>query len=667
MTSTTLSFKSNFFPVFKKTVKQGLLNIIAVPVLAVISSVFAVMITFQTNYTPGTVTGEYDISFGALILVAVMTVICGFSSLSLAPKMFKETYKKQSCDMYFSLPVKRKDYYISAYLLGALLNVVGLALASVIYIAVMYLLSNKYIQFTIEASSFVIVATGILLALLAIYSAFVMCAVTAGRKIHYLLLALICLLCTSSSITGILSNLNTIWGLSVSTMPAISIDPVNNAICSLLFESTADIISVYIISLIEIVGMFTAGLLIFKNRKAEVAEVTITGKVIPYVLLADLGIAAYFYFSDTGIVFSLISGIVCVVLVTMAFSGIFYRKVFTKKTGITAIAICLAGTVFVSSVYFPDYTGYVKNIPEAEEVESIEISNIYNSSVYLSPVLNFISEYSYSSGAIDTLTVTDKDAIADTIALHNKLVDDEVIKESEVFSSNYSLLTMILNDEYYSLYEYADTYDCRITYTLKSGKTLSRTYSVVSNLVADEYAELMKNDEILNQLRAFAASEEDFLYATVDTSDYNYSSYDYDYETDYYDYYDQLLTFDSYENFKSTYMSELKDLNTADFTDLFYTLNDYEGLYYYDYSDDYSDYYYVDQVYLTLYTIDENASDSVKNQLRSLSVSELQKLVDSYDFDSDLYNAVICSSLDIKSTQTKSIDILKDNGIIFPE
>ena len=472
MTSTTLSFKSNFAPAFKKTFKQGLLNFISELVLAVLVSVIAIMITFSNYVDQYYVRGEVDITFGAMSVLGIMTVICGFSSLSLAPKMFKEIYKKQSCDMYFSLPIKRRDYYTSAYLLGVIVNVTGLVLSCALYAGIMPAFSNKNVQFTMDLGAFMPVFIAVLMALLAIYSAFVMCAVTAGKKIQYFLLALICLFCTSSALTGVLSNLNQIWGLSVDGFAVMAFDPMNNAINAVFAEGMDKMAALYIVSAIEIVGMFFAGLIIFEKRKAEVAEVTLTGKIIPYILLVDLAVAAYMYFSGTGAVSSIILGIICAVLIAMAFSGIFYKKVFTKKTGITVGAVCLACTVFISCVYFPGHSSYVKKVPDASQVESIEISNVSVNSINLSVLTNLLSEYDLDTDVYSTITVTGEKAIADTIALHQKLVDDNVIEKSQSYT-NYNLLTMLMNSSVYD--DYYGTYDVRLTYHLKSGKTLSRT------------------------------------------------------------------------------------------------------------------------------------------------------------------------------------------------
>lgn len=650
MTSTTLSFKSNFSGAFMKTFKQRLVDMIILLAAAVIIPIGAVIITLNNNLlrTGYSSYGKSDITSGTTTIIILMAFVCGFYSLSIAPKMFKEIYKKQSCDLYFSLPIKREVYFCANYLYGLLNNIVAFVIAPIIYISVMPLLSTSKLQFVFDWHSLVPEMIAILLAVLVCYSMFVMCAVTAGKRFHYLVLSIILMLCTSGAISGIIVNLNSIWGLWVKSYIPMSIYPVQNAMNSLFTEN---ILWLSLISVIEIIASFFAGLVVFKKRSAEVAEVTLTGKVIPYVILSVLLTGAYFYFSGIGIaILSVACGIFATVLLTMAFTGIFYKKVFTKKTGITAIAVCVVCSLFIVAVYVPDYNAYVKSVPDADDVESVTISGFEGKNVYLSSVLNILNTsdilmYEYSDG----IRIEQSENIEKAISFHQRLIDDDVIKESRSIVDS-TLINML----FFGYDEPLQTYDCRLEYKLKSGKTLSRVYSVNSKLIYNEYIALMQNEEVLRQLTAFGISNEDFLYAVVDTS----------FSTDEYEYYEELynqsLAVEDYQELCDIYISDLLKSGGGNFIRATNTL----GINYY--SNNYSDVTSTPSAYVTIKYIRPDAPNEIRQKLKSMSPAELERGWVMWDFsEGSLFEYVDFECFEIFHINVNTMNYLVDKGIEF--
>ncbi len=683
MTSTTLKSKSSSFaPALKKTFKNGLGNIIAISILSIAVGVLAVTSCIFNNAYGVSSKTTYDFSTDAIIIFLVMAVVCMLFGIFAAGKLFKEAYKKQSCDLYFALPIRREDYYFSAYIYTAVLNLIGMLVPTLIFICTMSLMSTKAVTFTMVWEGFFGQVIPVMLAVFAYMSAFIMCAVTAGRRIHYTLLVLVCLFAPSAILSGVIGCINSIWGMSVDTIIPFCIDPFTSAFYN-VFAADKDIqLPMCLISSAEIIGMFFAGLIVFKKRKAEVAEVSLAGKILPYVFLALTALAGFMRYAGYTPIIAIAAGCIFAVLLTMAFSGIFYKKVFTKNTGITVGAVCLAGVILVGAFNFPSYSSYVKNIPESSEVESIEISNLSFSTVYLSFLTNILNEFDVEADIYSGFEVKSEKGIADTIALHQKLVDDDVIKESKSFSKT-PLMTMLFDGSFWES-DYEETYDVRLTYNLKSGGNLTRTYSVSSKYIINEYYELMKNEEILSQLPDLNYNQNDILYLYADSYSYD-DEYDEEIvdgeevaDTEAFDEscYEQKIDVKNWDSFKKAYIKDLQKLEKNDFLDAVYTLSGFNGITgSYDMEEDYAWDTYVDDNHLadiTVWYVDADAPEDVKEEIKKMSLSEIQKIHEGYMLEEDLdsetnsiYAYTSSSTISVDESQTETVKLLKDLGIKF--
>lgn len=678
MTSTKSVYKSNFLSVIQKTFKQRLINIILILVISVLAPIFAISINvfkqiMDATYSPA----KTDVTFFAVGVLCFMVAACGFFSLSLAPKMFSEIYKKRSCDTFFSLPIIRKDYFFGKYVLGLIVNIVAFAISGIIFTGAMPLLSNQHVIYTINFAELTKIAIPLLLALLAIYTAFIMCAVTAGKRLHYIFLALICLLFTQNCVTGVVAALNSVWGCYVDPYLACVISPVQNAISSVVSEKHLVVLS--IVSIIEIIGMMLVGYLAFKKRKAESAEGNVSGKFVPTVLLIVLTLAGFMNYAGIGSwVSAVLLGIVVAGLFGMAFSGIFYKSVYTKHTGIVTISVCLVATIFLSAVYIPNHSFYVKKVPTADQVESVEIKQVSTGEIgvgILGIVTSSLSEYEEYQG----FTITTPEGINDVIRLHEKLVDDKTIEKSSGYNA-ISLLGLFLGTD---TYDYASYCDYQLVYTLKNGKTLTRTYAVDSAMIQKEFEEVLKNEEVLRQLPPFCYDEENVLYVSAESCYYDNEEYyddvdpepvydefgnivDYvpNYDTSYNYGIEQTIYLD-YNEFSDAYISDLLKLDGSKF----YNSLPYFGFPFYDYGYNSSDYYNPDEyettmeIDVTVYYINPEVSDDIKAKLRSMSVEELNEILYGDSFDVELWGAVDSDVLTINSYHTDTSKYLESKGL----
>lgn len=621
MTSTASKPKNYTSLAFKRIFKGTLVN----TVLALGASIVSVIIALSSTVADLVYNGleyDYDSEYftveNMLPVVLVIAFITGFFSLTTVPRMFRQIYKKQSCDSYFSVPIKREEYFVANYFYGLLANIVCFVLPLVIYCGAISALAYNLIDFGIAIP---IILTS-MLSVLAVYSAFVVCAVISGKRIQYLILSLICIFCTSTMLTGIATKICSIWGFSGDLTFLNALSPIDNAMAGAYCyegEGVTNVIPLIIISLVEIIGLFIAGYFAFKKRKAETAESSLSGKVIPCVILAIL-VGAAFFFSATGTnAVDIVVGIVLATLMAMAFSGIFYKKVFTKQTLITLVGVCAVFTTLSIVVALPIFNGYVKYVPEADEVDSVEFSSVANYGSYTTGINELLGTSVGYTDFGEAITFVEQENIEKVIALHNKSIEDEAIKTTRK-KNNVSLLrTMLFIDGYYDDAYISDA-SYRIKYNLADGSTVERVYFVSNNLVTKEYYDVFQNEEALWQLEPMKYDNEKFL--GVECSVYNN-------DDEYYEESVELVNFDI-EQYKKALVKDYLSMQRTTFISEFDSFDSaYYGIYYGMYYD-YDEYYPVCNI--DLYFADDDITDEELAEYKKMPTSRLLKAIyEDYD------------------------------------
>lgn len=673
MTSTALKYKSNFSAAFRKNFKQRIAGLIAFLVASIAVPAFSLIANYSYVFTTKSAGKKIDATDDLMLVLAAMTAICGFFSLIIAPEMFREIYKKQACDHYFAVPVKREEIFCANFLYGILANTTAFIASAAVFIGAVYAMSNEYIQITVNFDRYFLSAAAMLAAVLAIYSAFVMCAVTAGKRLHYIIMSIICLICTSVAVSGVIVNLNKIWGFYVSSLFPSSISPVENAIGSFVLTSDEKntILGFILISVTEIIGMFAAGYAVFKTRKAEAAEVTVSGKIIPYVIMALLLTASYMNAGTyRSAAVSVIAGIAFSVIAAMLFSAVFFKKVFTKQTGIATVCVCVACTVITAGTALPIYSGYINNIPDKNKIDRIEFTDIKLGDFYLNTV-NVLNGGMYSLSETDCFEIKSEQGIEKTLALHKKLIDNKTIELSNK-SANVSIMDYLIGtNEPQS--EYSNL-DCRITYYLKTGGKITRTYSANSSLLINEFADLMKTEEMTNQLKPFAIADGDVLYATV-SGDYDNNSqafainnpyesekypeaYTYDIPAEEFVY--QAISLDDFslEEFNKAYRADIDNTDNTEYLVDLYTNNNI-GMYPYMYSGEYQ------ALGITIYSISPDADSASRNKLKGMTAEEIQNFNDNYymsetisEENVKLFNSIEAFHVTVKSSDKHMINYI---------
>lgn len=647
MTSTASKPKNYTSLAFKRAFKGTLVN----TVLALGASIVSVIIAFSSTAADIALSGanyNHDSEYFTVEImppvVLVLALITGFFSLTTVPRMFRQIYKKQSCDSYFSVPIKREEYFVANYFYGFLVNIVCFILPLVVYLGAIQATKSNLIDLGYVLKF----ASVFMLAVLSMYSMFVVCAVISGKRIQYLILSLICLFCTSTMLTGIATKICSIWGFSGDLTLLNALSPIDNAIAGAYFYEGVEadnVILLIIISLVEIIGLFIAGYIAFKNRKAETAESSLSGKVIPYVILAIL-VGAAFFFSATGTgAVDIVVGIVLATLMAMAFSGIFYKKVFTKQTLITLIGVCTVFTTLSIVVTLPVFNGYVKYVPEAGEVDSVEFCSVAHSGSYTGFSELLGTNVGYTDFGEEIIFV-EQENIEKIIALHNKSIEDDAIKTTRKKNNRSWLRIMLFIDSLHG-YDYISDTSYRIKYNLADGSTVERVYSVSNNLVTKEYYDVFQNEEALWQLEPMKYDNEKFL--GVECSVYNNDD-EYSEESV------ELVNFDI-EQYKKALVKDYLSMQRTTFISEFDSFeSSYYGMYYGKYYD-YAEYYPVCNI--DLYFANEDITDEELAEYKKMPTSRLLNAIYE-DYDKN-YKAWYFSR-DFSNDYTNTVEYLNSCG-----
>ena len=522
MTSINYSVKG-FSTAFKQNFKRQSVGTAVTIIIAGFGALagFAYITSYMAGNIPSGST--YDGTGEMIAIMSFSMVICAFYSLFLAPRLFNQIYSKRACDFYFSAPIKRSAYFNANMLYGAMANVIIVVAPSLVFfllckIQPSYIVKFNYI-YVFNAMG------GFLTAALASFSILIMCAVCAGRKIHYIINVYICIISTMYVVSGFLSSINSIWGMKAKSILFPALNPLINVI-SVFFNSDdrKAILVLSAVSAAELIITYAVGFMLFKNRKAEVAELSVSGKIVPYVFLSVVLASAFLYFSTISEFLPIvISGVFFAVVLSIVFSLVFYKKVFTKQTGITCAAVCAVCICFLCIIYFPKYSNYVEYIPEQSEIEDVRVSNPLISSYSEPPIGNLIAnatDYYNDDEWQDSNVIVFKseNGISGIRELHKKIISEETIKASQVKPTD--LYSYIASGFGY-IDEAFDQYNVMFEYNLKNGKTVTRTYSVNAHYVYDEFVKAFKNEETLSQIEPFKLESDNILFITVDYYDEN--------------------------------------------------------------------------------------------------------------------------------------------------
>ncbi len=657
MTSTISLNKIN--AVLKKNFRLNAASIIVTNLLALIGTFLICYIIIgvedKTNPTQYVYDATQEFSAAAAVLLSFIMVVELFF---LSIKMFKEIYSRRASDFFYSMPVTRKEYYTANVFYG-LINVVSLS-AVVIIAALIFAKTPIFFDIehnTVEFGIFFNVIISCILGLVFEFSVFMLAAVLCGKIWQVVAVSVLISSSCSALVSGISVYLNSIYGFYAENSQG---DVGFNTLLILLNGGNAvSDTAVMICYFIATAVIFAVGYLVFKNRKAEIAEQSLSGRIMPYLILSLICAGIYVSFSTVGdkLYLEIIYGIIACLVTAVIFCAVFYKKALTKSAAISAAAVCVIMSAFVICAdTLPEKIGYVDYVPEAGEVQSVayEVSgdNYQYAEDRSTTVIDslFYSDDFYSEE--DTMwNIESKEGIENVITLHKKAVSDEVISKY----NNYFTTENPFDENYIDMW-----YSFKLTYTLNNGKTVTRSYAVDCKDILEEYAAIIQQDEVIDQRSPFTLDTDSILFARVEGTDteaidegYMFSEADDYFESDDYGIYysaDSYFTLESYDDFFELLRQDIKardcyDAAAQDTGYVYYISNDK---------------YLKNEQRICIYYLSEDCPAEMAEKFRKMTPDQVEKhIYETYD-EFVLTDYIILNSVFDKNT----IGFLNDKGIL---
>lgn len=530
MKSTNYSVKGAFNAVFKATLRRQLPGAAVVAVICACISVVSALL-----YCDDSSVMEQDISYGVFTWgLSVLFVIAVYCAVSVGV-MYNSYFSRRACDYHFALPYKRSHIYNSNFLFGILAIAFAILFSAGVFAAVVGVIETVYnnthfttLSFTVEYGLVIKPLVTLLAALLAGYSACSMSAAVAGKWLQYAFFCFICIISTPIMLIGIASRINVVWGLMVDIFKFSSITPAGVAAMILREPSDNMYIFMTVVSLAEFAGMYIAGLLSFKHRKAEIAENGQGGTFIKYILMAVFVISGFAYFSASENFFATaVTGVIAAFICAALFSAgqVRRKKIFTKQTGILFGAVTGVCLVLTACAYFANSSSYVKYVPKAENVQSVTVTEYDNFSGYTNEILWYVMELLNGESAVVTeATLTDPQNIQTVIDFHTLAVSDEVMnytlgdRVSDLVGDTLEATTAVsdgintVDEATTSANEdITDNLSCTLEYKLKDGSTVKRSYTIEYDLW-HEFLAIFKTQEAIMQQEPFSFDINDIMY-----------------------------------------------------------------------------------------------------------------------------------------------------------
>lgn len=495
MKSTTSS-SNKFFAIFKNMFVRSLPCTI---VLSVVSSLFTIG-TLQTGVF-SVVTGEVNSSrqifdatrlfAGAFCATAVLSLF--FSCITVLICL-REMFAKRGSDFFFSVPVKRSTYLNSAYFTAVLSSLIAFAVQAVI-VAVFTVAQLKYSTVTADVKSIIGVIATLIVIVMSAISFYLFCASISGKIGQYILFS------AMSLSIGILFAacaycLNYIWGFWHDISYAGSfVGPAGALLYMLNSSETGFNLFIFVISAVQAVAFYALAQLLFKRRKSEVAESTVSGLVFPLAMLALFQASIIMVLTLIGYEDLRVTAIVAIVFALLGtlVLGIKWFKKSHRRYAFISLAVVIALSVsFIYGTKNAGFDKFVNYVPEPSEIEKIEL--VEGGNYRMNGVFMQYFEGDYRTK--NTYEIKSAEGINAVVALHKKALTDDVKKRDD--ENNYLW----------------STWNIEINYTLKGGRTVTRTYALPCGEIVSEFASVMRTEEVVKKLKPFSIENKDILFVS---------------------------------------------------------------------------------------------------------------------------------------------------------
>ncbi|MDE6110944.1 MAG: hypothetical protein K2F65_03395, partial [Eubacterium sp.] len=423
---------SGFVPMLKNVFRRNILSLILSPLFTLF--ITSIIITSMLSIKPVEVediTGKFS-----LFLSSMLAVFSFVISLIVAYALYRELFSRRASDFLLAMPVKREAYFNANFLFG----VIDIALSYLFpFAASVFLIKSDLIYpakfYIFDVAFFAKLMLISFFATVAIFALFIVSAVISGRKWHYFVIGYFVASCGFRAATALSDYINTIWGFALERDYSFIVSPIASLMYS-VDDKIKNMLPIIVALIAQTIIAYTAGLIAFKRRKAEVAETTVSGKILPFIIITAFLLANVFaFFSfNANLPLSIISAFISMVISVLIITALFYRKPFNQLTLTSLVTSVVLTAIIVCCVEFiPKATGYVDYVPEASEVESVTVEandgtlNIPGSVGLLTDAL--FSYYDDGLGMYNepehSFNLSTDEAKAAVSALHKKMASDE--------------------------------------------------------------------------------------------------------------------------------------------------------------------------------------------------------------------------------------------------
>lgn len=612
-------FKRNYLALILSAVFSAAVSLLAIQYILAEYSVAALE-------KAGTVFDAASTAYIPQMLAYMAIVIACCILFFLQIGLFKETYSKRASDWLFSLPVKRQTYYNAA----VLFNIFTVA---VYYIVMVIVFAAEFLSPASAWSNYFVFdlpgafAQMLFSFLAAVGSALVLsfAAALSGKVWHYILLTLFVFNTFAGVGEAVCKILSRNWGYYTDSL----IGDISVPSVSMMLMRDEGLVSspvLWVLLGVQIVLAYVLGLVAFKKRRAEIAEMSVGGRAVVFTVAFVTALDAFLIVyqmpdnSDWGILLGIVAAflaaIICICILTLT------KKRYIKLSLAGAGAAAAAALVFVIAANYLPHNSYRNYVPAAEEVESVRVMEdhygyySYGVESVLYSLMEALDGGTSSDNFYFDQTLTSDEAKACTEALHKMLVADvteETTKELEELMSADSYSSSVYDSLHWVVLEYK----------LKDGSTVKRSYYADARRFYNELVALMQTEECVKNILPSTIDPDRILFLALNSYDVEAVYGDElgeDYATT------ELVTLDDYTPFLEVYAGVQQEESVLNFiyaeTDLCVSeqINAYN-------EEAYSNTYYIE-----FYCIDKNATDEEIQQLRSMTPAEIYKMYNSgYD------------------------------------
>lgn len=426
------------------------------------------------------------ISFGMLCLALPLGIVVALFN-------FSYLYRKTITDMHYSLPINGNQRFFADYFSGLAVYTIPFIISDIIggiilragflfvFIEDVGAIMTVYLQ-----ASLICVITMVLY-----YSLCVLAIVFCGSTFEAIFSSIMVLFVIPSAVLcywlDILSSAS--YGMSFSSVLSEPLLTTTNPFGALIYfinymgnAVPSDVTSSYtisslvrwsIITLIVSVAFTALAFLLYKLRKAEDVSKPYVFKAYFYIMLT-LGVFCIVSLFHSG--FDIIVPAVVISGVMWFIMEVITRRGF-KRFWTAAVSFAVSVTLVIGVVQICSLTngfGIADKVPSASSVESVKIEL---------EMIRYVGDYSNKAA------FRDRDVIEAAVSAHKDILD--LYKKYE---------TMEEENSFNKMYAINDEQSLDITYKTYTGKEISRSYTVSSEVLSDLIGSIVLSDEYADMM-----------------------------------------------------------------------------------------------------------------------------------------------------------------------